>query len=71
MTTSLSHLFMLVSDLAAQRRLFVDVLGLQVLVEYPGYVRVGGGGGFHIGMEQGSPGPSTPWRSRSRSMMST
>ena len=57
MGTSLSHIFMLVSDLDAQRRLFVEVLGLSVLAEYPGYVRVGGSDGFNIGMEQGEPGP--------------
>jgi catechol 2,3-dioxygenase-like lactoylglutathione lyase family enzyme len=53
----LSHLFLLASDLAAQRRLFVDLLGLEVLAEYPGYVRVGGRGGFDIGIEEGEPGP--------------
>ncbi len=29
------------------------MLGLQVLMEEPGYLRVGGGGGFHLGIEQG------------------
>ena len=53
----LSHLFLLVSDLEAQKRLFVELLGLEILLEYPGYIRVGGSGGFHIGMEQGDPGP--------------
>jgi catechol 2,3-dioxygenase-like lactoylglutathione lyase family enzyme len=28
-----SHVFMLVSDLDAQRRLFTDVIGLQLLVD--------------------------------------
>lgn len=57
MSTSFSHIFMLVSDLAAQRHLFVDVLGLGVLAEHAGYLRIGGNEGFHVGMEQGDPGP--------------
>lgn len=57
MGTELSHIFMLVSDLERQRRLFVDILGLLVLAEYPGYLRISGREGFHIGMEQGIPGP--------------
>lgn len=48
---------MLVSDLERQRHLFVDILGLSVLAEYPGYLRIGGREGFHVGMEQGNPGP--------------
>ncbi|HSL26310.1 MAG TPA: VOC family protein [Acidimicrobiia bacterium] len=55
----LSHLFMPVGDLAAARAFWTEAIGLEVLMEYPGYVRVGGGGGFHIGMEQGDPGPGT------------
>lgn len=57
MGTELSHIFMLVSDLERQRRMFVDILGLSVLAEHPGYLRIGGREGFHIGMEQGNPGP--------------
>lgn len=57
MSTELSHIFMLVFDLERQRRLFVDILGLSVLAEHPGYLRIGGSDGFHIGMEQGKPGP--------------
>jgi catechol 2,3-dioxygenase-like lactoylglutathione lyase family enzyme len=55
MQPSLSHLFMLVNDLAESRRFYTDVLGLEVLMEHPGYVRIGGGDGFHIGMEEGAP----------------
>jgi catechol 2,3-dioxygenase-like lactoylglutathione lyase family enzyme len=51
----LSHLFMLVGDLAGSRRFYTDALGLEVLMEHPGYVRIGGGDGFHIGMEEGPP----------------
>lgn len=57
MGTRFSHIFMLVSNLEAQRRLFVDVLGLRILAEHPGYLQVGGDDGFHIGIEEGDPGP--------------
>jgi uncharacterized glyoxalase superfamily protein PhnB len=46
---------MIVSDLDAEVRLLVDVVGLELLVRENGYVRVGGSDGFHIGMEQGKP----------------
>lgn len=48
----LSHLFMHVADLAASRAFYVELLGLDVLFEEPGYLRVGGERGFHIGMEE-------------------
>jgi catechol 2,3-dioxygenase-like lactoylglutathione lyase family enzyme len=54
--SSLSHVFMLVGDLAAARRFYIDLLGLEALVEDGGYLRVGGGGGFHVGIEQGEVG---------------
>lgn len=57
MNAALSHLFMLVGDLAAARRFWVEAIGLRVLAEEPGYLRVGGDAGFQIGMEQGEPGP--------------
>jgi catechol 2,3-dioxygenase-like lactoylglutathione lyase family enzyme len=50
-----SHLFVHVSSLAAARTFYVDRLGLEVLVEEPGYLQVGGGEGFHIGLEEGPP----------------
>jgi catechol 2,3-dioxygenase-like lactoylglutathione lyase family enzyme len=53
--TRLSHLFVLVSDLERARRFYVDELGLDLLMETPGYIRVGGGGGFHLGIEAGRP----------------
>jgi catechol 2,3-dioxygenase-like lactoylglutathione lyase family enzyme len=56
MGSRLSHLFMLTSDLQAERRLLVEVVGLEVLAEEDGYLRIGGGEGFHIGLEQGQPG---------------
>jgi catechol 2,3-dioxygenase-like lactoylglutathione lyase family enzyme len=52
---TLSHLFVLVSDLARSKRFYVDVLDLEALLEENGYLRVGGAGGFHIGMEEGPP----------------
>jgi catechol 2,3-dioxygenase-like lactoylglutathione lyase family enzyme len=48
----LSHLFMHVGELAAARRFYVDQLGLDVLMEEPGYLRVGNADGWHIGMEE-------------------
>lgn len=53
MAGRLSHVFMLTSDLAASRRLFSDILGLEILMDEGGYLRVGGGGGFHLGIEEG------------------
>jgi catechol 2,3-dioxygenase-like lactoylglutathione lyase family enzyme len=50
--SSLSHLFMPVRSLDEARRLYVELLGLEVLVDEGGYVRIGGGGGFHMGLEQ-------------------
>lgn len=49
---ALSHLFVHVRDLAATRRSYVDLLGLEPLMEGGGYLRVGGGGGFHAGFEE-------------------
>jgi catechol 2,3-dioxygenase-like lactoylglutathione lyase family enzyme len=48
---------MTVADLPASRQFWTDAIGLVVLMEYPGYVRVGGGEGFHLGLEKGTPGP--------------
>jgi catechol 2,3-dioxygenase-like lactoylglutathione lyase family enzyme len=45
---------MVVSDLEAQRRLLVDVVGLRVLLDEGEYVRIGGDGGFHLGLEEGT-----------------
>lgn len=56
MGSRLSHLFMLTSDLQAERRLLVEVIGLEVLAEEDGYLRIGGAEGFHLGLEQGDPG---------------
>jgi catechol 2,3-dioxygenase-like lactoylglutathione lyase family enzyme len=53
--TRLSHLFLLVSDLERARRFYVDDLGLDVLMEAGGYLRVGDRDGFFLGIEEGSP----------------
>ena len=50
-----SHLFMRVADLARTRTFYVDVLELDLLMDHGSYIRVGGPGGFHIGIEQGGP----------------
>ena len=49
------HLFIYVSDLGRSRGFYTDVLGLQVLIEEEGYLRVGIPRGIHIGMEEGKP----------------
>lgn len=60
--TALSHLFVHVTSLEATRHFYVDFLGLEVLVDEDGYLRLGGGDGFHIGFEErewadvGAPG---------------
>jgi catechol 2,3-dioxygenase-like lactoylglutathione lyase family enzyme len=58
---ALSHLFTTVGSMDEARRLYVDLLGLEVLMEGDGYVRVGGGDGFHMGIEEaaGRDGPHT------------
>jgi catechol 2,3-dioxygenase-like lactoylglutathione lyase family enzyme len=48
-----SHVFRVVSDLDAQRRLFIDVIGLQLLVDEGKYLAIGGDEGFRVGLEQG------------------
>ncbi|GIH08754.1 glyoxalase [Rhizocola hellebori] len=53
--TRLSHLFVHVSDLDRAKRFYVDDLGLAILMEETGYLRVGGADGFHMGLEQREP----------------
>jgi catechol 2,3-dioxygenase-like lactoylglutathione lyase family enzyme len=48
----LSHLFVHVRDLERARRFYVDYLGLAVLADSGGYLRLGGGDGFHMGLEE-------------------
>jgi catechol 2,3-dioxygenase-like lactoylglutathione lyase family enzyme len=58
--SSLSHVYLSVGSLDEMRRLYVDLLGLEVLIDGGGYVRVGGGGGFHMGVEQEPAGRPIP-----------
>jgi catechol 2,3-dioxygenase-like lactoylglutathione lyase family enzyme len=51
--TRFSHLFVYVTDLERSRRFYVEALGLDLLMESPGYLRVGGATGFHLGIEEG------------------
>jgi catechol 2,3-dioxygenase-like lactoylglutathione lyase family enzyme len=57
-----SHCFLHVADLDRTRAFYVDRLGLEVLAEGGGYLRLGGGGGFDVGVEEraasevGAPG---------------
>jgi catechol 2,3-dioxygenase-like lactoylglutathione lyase family enzyme len=50
--TSFSHLFVHVRDLEKTREFYAGLLGLTVLMEHPGYLRLGGGEGFHLGFEE-------------------
>jgi hypothetical protein len=71
MVVRLSHLFMIVSNVEAQVRLLVDVVGLELLVQEEEYVRVGGSGGFYIGRSREARPWATMWTSTSRSTTST
>jgi catechol 2,3-dioxygenase-like lactoylglutathione lyase family enzyme len=55
-TPAFSHLFAHVGDYERTRHLLVDLLGLEVLMEEGGYLRVGGGDGFHVGIEAAPAG---------------
>ena len=48
----LSHLFVHVASLTETRQFYVDLLGLELLVEEPGYLRIGNADGWHMGMEE-------------------
>ena len=50
-----SHLFVHVTSLARSRAFYVEGLGLAVLLEHQGYLRLGGGDGFHLGLEERGP----------------
>jgi catechol 2,3-dioxygenase-like lactoylglutathione lyase family enzyme len=51
----LSHLFEHVRDLEASVRFWTETVGLELLLTHPGYARVGGAPGFHLGMEERDP----------------
>jgi catechol 2,3-dioxygenase-like lactoylglutathione lyase family enzyme len=48
----LSHLFITVTNLAAARAFWTEAVGLATLVDEGAYVRVGGGEGFLMGIEE-------------------
>lgn len=50
MPSALSHLFIRTRDLARSTEFWL-ALGLDMLVSDGGYIRIGGGGGFHFGLE--------------------
>jgi catechol 2,3-dioxygenase-like lactoylglutathione lyase family enzyme len=50
-----THLFVLVSDLEQARRFYADELGFDVLIDTPGYLRIGDRDGFYLGLEEGRP----------------
>ena len=52
----LNHLYVTVSDLAAARSFWTDQIGLEVLVDDQGYLRLGGEGGFSMGIEGAEDG---------------
>ncbi|MEO8541617.1 MAG: VOC family protein [bacterium] len=56
MKPHLTHLFLQVGSLERARWFWVDVLGLQVIQEHPGYLAVGGNGGFALGIEEAPAG---------------
>jgi catechol 2,3-dioxygenase-like lactoylglutathione lyase family enzyme len=52
----LSHAYATVGDLAAARAFWTDLIGLEVLVDDDEYLRLGGGGGYTMGMERTTDG---------------
>ena len=48
------HVSIHVSDLRRTRR-FYERLGMEILADEPGFLRIGGGDGFAIGVEERSP----------------
>lgn len=60
MQPQLTHLFMEVADLARARWFWTEAIGLELLDDRGPYIRVGGGGGFAIGIEQAADGQVSP-----------
>jgi catechol 2,3-dioxygenase-like lactoylglutathione lyase family enzyme len=52
----LNHLYATVSDLARARAFWTKVVGLEVLLDDDEYLRLGGAGGFTMGMERAEEG---------------
>jgi catechol 2,3-dioxygenase-like lactoylglutathione lyase family enzyme len=55
MRPHLTHLFLEVADLERARWFWTEAIGLELIEDRGAYLRVGGGGGFSIGIEQ-APG---------------
>jgi catechol 2,3-dioxygenase-like lactoylglutathione lyase family enzyme len=60
MQPHLTHLFMEVADLQRAHWFWTEAIGLELLEDRGPYIRVGGGGGFAIGIEQAAPGAVSP-----------
>lgn len=52
----LSHIYATVSDLAASRAFWTDLIGLDVLIDDGAYLRLGGDAGYSMGMERAEEG---------------
>jgi catechol 2,3-dioxygenase-like lactoylglutathione lyase family enzyme len=52
----LSHAYATVSDLAAARAFWTDLIGLEVVIDDGEYLRLGGAGGYSMGMERAEEG---------------
>jgi len=53
----LSHIYATVSDLAASRAFWTDLIGLEVLIDDGEYLRLGGSDGYSMGMERADEAP--------------
>jgi catechol 2,3-dioxygenase-like lactoylglutathione lyase family enzyme len=60
MTAQLTHLFMEVRSLERARWFWLDAIGLELLEDRGPYIRVGGHGGFAMGIEQQPHGDVSP-----------
>jgi catechol 2,3-dioxygenase-like lactoylglutathione lyase family enzyme len=52
----LSHAYLTVTDLASARAFWSELVGLEMLIDGDEYLRLGGGGGFSVGMERTQEG---------------
>jgi catechol 2,3-dioxygenase-like lactoylglutathione lyase family enzyme len=60
MRPHLTHLFMEVADLERARWFWTEAIGLELLEDRGPYIRVGGGSGFAIGIEQAAQSHVSP-----------
>lgn len=52
----LSHMYATVTDLAAARAFWTDLIGLELLIDGDEYLRLGGPDGYSMGMERAEDG---------------